>query len=105
MTGLICIIVTHMKGPALSKTISAQAIIITLGGLFVMILCMEYLHLFTVISGSAMLFFVVTGLHGSHVIMGLIAMMILAMKGFQESTLHSSTDTTHLGGCLGLYLY
>jgi heme/copper-type cytochrome/quinol oxidase subunit 3 len=27
------------------------------------------------------------------------------MKGFQESTLHSSTDTTHLGGCLGLYLY
>jgi cytochrome c oxidase subunit 3 len=52
-----------------------------------------------------MLLYVVTGLHGSHVALGLIAIAVIQLTRTSESITLSSVDTCHQGGVLGVLLY
>jgi heme/copper-type cytochrome/quinol oxidase subunit 3 len=68
-------------------------------------MCSEYLHIFTTIAGVAMLFFVVTGLHGSHVGIGVLGLLLFFLLRCEEGNLFSPCDLSHLAGVMGLLLY
>merc|ERR1712083_1235604 len=71
-TGLLAVIVMHCHAALMLAHIQLWlGIIVMAGSVFLVVQCCEYQHLYwCIFSGSAMMFYVVTGLHGSHVMIG-----------------------------------
>lgn len=72
-TGLLAVIVMHCHAALMLAHIQLWlGIIVMAGSVFLVVQCCEYQHLYWCLfsAGSAMMFFVVTGLHGSHVMVG-----------------------------------
>jgi heme/copper-type cytochrome/quinol oxidase subunit 3 len=104
-TGLICLLVLQFWAPCLSKQSVYLMLLIILGAAFVGCLCCEYINIYTVLAGSVMLFYVITGLHGSHVVIGLGCLVGLHLARCSEAIISLPTDNSHLGGSLGIMLY
>lgn len=107
MTGLLAVVVMNNHATLMLGSIQLWIGVIVLAGtVFLVVQCCEYQHLYWSMfsSGSAMMFFVVTGLHGAHVMVG------VCLIGGYWLILHwywcySSADLSIVCGVLGVFLY
>eukprot|EP01012_Entosiphon_sulcatum_P016747 TRINITY_DN21636_c0_g1_i1.p1 TRINITY_DN21636_c0_g1~~TRINITY_DN21636_c0_g1_i1.p1 ORF type:complete len:193 (-),score=11.35 TRINITY_DN21636_c0_g1_i1:37-615(-) len=106
-TGVLSILAVHahaMKLPISASLYLAE--VVCLGGCFLLVQCCEYVHLYWCLytAGPAGVFYVVTGVHGGHVLIGLL---MLGMYALQLHTWHTwsgySMDTVH--GVVAITLY
>nr|QHQ98640.1 cytochrome c oxidase subunit 3 [Lacrimia lanifica] len=106
-SGIVSIAAMHavvMKTSVLSN--SMLMLVVVLGSVFLLVQCCEYLHLYWCMysSSTAGLLYVTTGVHGAHVLLGMVLLLLYALQSYTWC-LHSgsSTDTSH--GLLSLILY
>jgi len=80
--------------------------VVALGTLFLMVQCCEYIHLYWCLysSGVAGLLYVTTGVHGGHVALGMVLILLYAIQG-HTWTLHSAVSTDGIHGILSIVLY
>jgi len=93
-----------MKTPVLSSAM--LAVVVVLGTVFLMVQCCEYLHLYWCIysSGVAGLLYVTTGVHGGHVLLGMLLLLVYDLQSMTLGVYNAnSTDAIH--GVLGIVLY
>lgn len=85
------------------------AVVVALGAVFVATQCVEYAHLhFTVTScGSASNFYIITCLHGSHVLVGLCLLVSSSLFGglFATITVFTQYEASNAAGLLAVSLY
>jgi len=101
--------IAGMHGMTMKTIVHAMLMMLVvcmLGTVFLLVQCIEYLHLYWCLysSGVAGLLYVTTGIHGGHVLLG---MLLILMYTSQASTYTpytaASTDTVH--GILSIILY
>lgn len=106
-TGLVAMLIMHAQSANSAALVKLWLGIIVAGGsLFVVVQCCEYQHLYWSMysSGAAMMFFVVTGLHGLHVVLGLL--LLGAYCGISSGYwVWSVVDFAVLAGLCGILCY
>nr|QHQ98624.1 cytochrome c oxidase subunit 3 [Namystynia karyoxenos] len=106
-TGMLALVVVHsMAGSLLCCAEAGCGVVVVLGSVFLEVQVCEYGHLYWCFfsSSSAMMFYVVTGLHGSHVLIGVLLLMGLWMQTHWYWVFRGQ-DYSTVGGSLGVLLY
>nr|QHQ98702.1 cytochrome c oxidase subunit 3 [Sulcionema specki] len=106
-TGVLSVVVVHCNSTStMLYTHSLFTYIIILGGVFVVVQCCEYVHLYWNMfsAGTAMMFYVTTGIHGTHVLIG-----VMLLTGYWVQLiawgLYNNHDTMIVGGMVSIILY
>lgn len=107
MTGLLSLVILHATyGSEMARVSVCLSLLLACAGLFVVLTLTEYTHAYYMIvsSGSSMMFFVVTGLHGLHVTGGMFLICVFWLCQ-HANWVHAGGDMSAQGGVIGVMLY